>query len=52
MRLDNGSNIGLLIIHKFGSPYVPPRTLSFNPRYHHFGQRVIRAYGVTDADGW
>ena len=26
-----GSDIGLLSVRKFGSPYVPPRTLSFNP---------------------
>jgi coatomer protein complex subunit alpha (xenin) len=28
---NNGSDIGLLSVRKFGSPYVPPRTLSFNP---------------------
>jgi hypothetical protein len=28
---NTGSDIGLLNICKFGSPYVPPRTLSFNP---------------------
>jgi coatomer subunit alpha len=28
---NTGSDIGLLSIRKFGSPYVPPRTLSFNP---------------------
>ncbi|TFK34464.1 coatomer subunit alpha-2 [Crucibulum laeve] len=27
----NGSDIGLLSVRKFGSPYMPPRTLSFNP---------------------
>jgi len=26
-----GADIGLLSVRKFGSPYVPPRTLSFNP---------------------
>jgi len=26
-----GSDFGLLSIRKFGSPYVPPRTLSYNP---------------------
>ncbi|KAK2464560.1 hypothetical protein APHAL10511_003418 [Amanita phalloides] len=26
-----GSDIGLLSVRKFGSPYMPPRTLSFNP---------------------
>ena len=26
-----GSDIGLLSVRKFGSPYVPPRTISFNP---------------------
>ncbi|KAF7426148.1 hypothetical protein PC9H_008514 [Pleurotus ostreatus] len=26
-----GSDIGLLGVRKFGSPYVPPRTLSYNP---------------------
>ncbi|CAK5274683.1 unnamed protein product [Mycena citricolor] len=26
-----GSDVGMLSIRKFGSPYVPPRTLSFNP---------------------
>lgn len=29
--LNTGSDIGLLSVRKFGSPYVPPRTLSFNP---------------------
>ncbi|KAG6331595.1 hypothetical protein ID866_7493 [Astraeus odoratus] len=28
---NSGSDIGLLSIRKFGSPYVPPRTLSYNP---------------------
>jgi coatomer protein complex subunit alpha (xenin) len=28
---NSGSDIGLLSVRKFGSPYVPPRTLSFNP---------------------
>jgi coatomer protein complex subunit alpha (xenin) len=28
---NTGSDIGLLSVRKFGSPYVPPRTLSFNP---------------------
>jgi len=28
---NSGSDIGLLNSRKFGSPYVPPRTLSFNP---------------------
>jgi coatomer subunit alpha len=28
---NNGSDIGLLSVRKFGSPYMPPRTLSFNP---------------------
>jgi coatomer protein complex subunit alpha (xenin) len=28
---NTGSDIGLLNIRKFGSPYMPPRTLSFNP---------------------
>ena len=27
----SGADIGLLSVRKFGSPYVPPRTLSFNP---------------------
>lgn len=27
----SGSDIGLLGVRKFGSPYVPPRTLSYNP---------------------
>ncbi|KAF9530156.1 coatomer subunit alpha-2 [Crepidotus variabilis] len=26
-----GADLGLLSVRKFGSPYVPPRTLSFNP---------------------
>lgn len=26
-----GSDVGLLSVRKFGSPYVPPRTISFNP---------------------
>ncbi|KDQ58434.1 hypothetical protein JAAARDRAFT_128617 [Jaapia argillacea MUCL 33604] len=29
--INTGSDIGLLSVRKFGSPYVPPRTLSFNP---------------------
>jgi coatomer protein complex subunit alpha (xenin) len=29
--ISTGSDIGLLSVRKFGSPYVPPRTLSFNP---------------------
>ncbi|KAL6302657.1 coatomer WD associated region-domain-containing protein [Sparassis latifolia] len=29
--LNTGSDIGLLSVRKFGSPYVPPRTLSYNP---------------------
>lgn len=28
---NTGSDIGLLSVRKFGSPYLPPRTLSFNP---------------------
>ena len=28
---NTGADIGLLSVRKFGSPYVPPRTLSFNP---------------------
>ncbi|KAF8889702.1 coatomer WD associated region-domain-containing protein [Infundibulicybe gibba] len=28
---NSGSDLGLLSVRKFGSPYVPPRTLSFNP---------------------
>ena len=28
---NTGSDIGLLSVRKLGSPYVPPRTLSFNP---------------------
>ncbi|KZT25720.1 coatomer subunit alpha-2 [Neolentinus lepideus HHB14362 ss-1] len=32
--LNTGSDIGLLSVRKFGSPYVPPRTLSFNPAEH------------------
>ncbi|KAI6124422.1 COPI alpha subunit C-terminus-domain-containing protein [Pisolithus croceorrhizus] len=28
---NTGSDIGLLSVRKFGSPYVPPRTLSYNP---------------------
>ncbi|XP_006463326.1 hypothetical protein AGABI2DRAFT_73371 [Agaricus bisporus var. bisporus H97] len=27
----SGSDIGLLSVRKFGSPYLPPRTISFNP---------------------
>ncbi|KAL0575215.1 hypothetical protein V5O48_006754 [Marasmius crinis-equi] len=27
----SASDIGLLSVRKFGSPYIPPRTLSFNP---------------------
>lgn len=27
----NGADLGLLSVRKFGSAYVPPRTLSFNP---------------------
>jgi coatomer subunit alpha len=29
--INTGSDIGLLSVRKFGSPYMPPRTLSFNP---------------------
>ena len=29
--INTGSDIGLLSVRKFGSPYVPPRTLSYNP---------------------
>lgn len=29
--LVSGSDVGVLSVRKFGSPYVPPRTLSFNP---------------------
>lgn len=29
--INTGADIGLLSVRKFGSPYVPPRTLSFNP---------------------
>ncbi|KAJ7089174.1 coatomer WD associated region-domain-containing protein [Mycena belliarum] len=28
---NTGADLGLLSVRKFGSPYVPPRTLSFNP---------------------
>ncbi|KAK7435504.1 hypothetical protein VKT23_019626 [Stygiomarasmius scandens] len=28
---NSASDIGLLSVRKFGSPYMPPRTLSFNP---------------------
>ena len=28
---NTGSDFGLLSVRKFGSPYVPPRTLSYNP---------------------
>lgn len=28
---NTGADIGLLSVRKFGSPYIPPRTLSFNP---------------------
>ncbi|GLB42351.1 putative coatomer (COPI) alpha subunit C-terminus [Lyophyllum shimeji] len=28
---NTGADIGLLSVRKFGSPYMPPRTLSFNP---------------------
>jgi coatomer subunit alpha len=28
---NTGADIGLFSVRKFGSPYVPPRTLSFNP---------------------
>ncbi len=27
----SGADLGLLSVRKFGSPYLPPRTLSFNP---------------------
>lgn len=27
----NGTDLGLLSVRKFGSPYIPPRTLSYNP---------------------
>ncbi|KAJ3535115.1 hypothetical protein NM688_g7025 [Phlebia brevispora] len=29
--INTGSDVGLLSVRKFGSPYVPPRTLSYNP---------------------
>lgn len=29
--INTGADLGLLSVRKFGSPYVPPRTLSFNP---------------------
>ena len=29
--INTGSDLGLLSVRKFGSPYVPPRTLSYNP---------------------
>lgn len=29
--LNTSSDLGLLSVRKFGSPYVPPRTISFNP---------------------
>ncbi|TFY69325.1 hypothetical protein EVG20_g3199 [Dentipellis fragilis] len=29
--INTGADVGLLSVRKFGSPYVPPRTLSFNP---------------------
>ncbi|KAG6854100.1 hypothetical protein C0991_010514 [Blastosporella zonata] len=28
---NTGADLGLLSVRKFGSPYVPPRTMSFNP---------------------
>ncbi|KAJ7130250.1 WD40-repeat-containing domain protein [Mycena epipterygia] len=28
---NTGADLGLLSVRKFGSPYIPPRTLSFNP---------------------
>jgi coatomer protein complex subunit alpha (xenin) len=28
---NTGSDVGLLSVRKFGSPYLPPRTISFNP---------------------
>ena len=30
----SGSDFGLLSVRKFGSPYVPLRTLSYNPAEH------------------
>ncbi|KAJ7835621.1 coatomer WD associated region-domain-containing protein [Mycena leptocephala] len=30
-NFNTGADLGLLSVRKFGSPYVPPRTLSFNP---------------------
>jgi coatomer subunit alpha len=29
--MNTGSDLGLLDVKKFGSPYMPPRTLSYNP---------------------
>ncbi|EIN08411.1 coatomer subunit alpha-2 [Punctularia strigosozonata HHB-11173 SS5] len=29
--MNTGSDLGLLDVKKFGSPYIPPRTLSYNP---------------------
>ncbi|KAL5481033.1 hypothetical protein ACEPAI_9974 [Sanghuangporus weigelae] len=28
---NSGADVGVLSVRKFGSPYIPPRTLSFNP---------------------
>ncbi|KAK7676789.1 hypothetical protein QCA50_020257 [Cerrena zonata] len=29
--INSGADVGLLSVRKFGSPYVPPRTISYNP---------------------
>lgn len=29
--INSGADVGVLSARKFGSPYIPPKTLSFNP---------------------
>lgn len=29
--LNSAADVGVLSVRKFGSPYIPPKTLSFNP---------------------
>ena len=38
--INTGSSIGLFSVRKFGSPYIPPRTLSSNPAEHAVGLTI------------
>lgn len=45
---NTGADIGLLSVRKFGSPYVPPRTLSFSPAE----RAVILTINSDNGGGW